>query len=190
MAVVAELPTRLMLKSAEWFGNARARRYLATGAELELFSGVADRRRPWLSKAEITFLSASTLWRRIGRFAGIAAVFTLVVTTALLAFIANVANVARDEAIEARKQQAKQELSHLSDSSTGLLASEQAFDALILGIRAAMTLRTIDLPEPESRERVRGMLRQALTGTVKERNRIEGSIVAPALDRANRIICQ
>jgi hypothetical protein len=58
------------------------------------------------------------------------------------------------------QQQAKQELLHLSDSSTALLASDQAFDALILGIRAGITLGRIDLPEPEARTRVRGTLRQ------------------------------
>ena len=114
--------TRLMLKAAEWFGGGKARRFLATGAELELFSGVAERRRAWLSAAEVKFVSASTLWARVWRGAAIAAVLALVVTTGAMIFANNRANIATNKAIVAADEALKAKNAALANESRALTA--------------------------------------------------------------------
>jgi hypothetical protein len=74
---------RLISKSADWSAAARARRYLATGAERALFTELARRRPAWLSIAETDFLKRSVLWEKINRFSAIAAVLALVIFGAM-----------------------------------------------------------------------------------------------------------
>jgi tetratricopeptide (TPR) repeat protein len=72
---------RLMQRAVEWSSGGRARHYLASGAELGLFTQIAERRLSWLSKTEVAFVSAAKWWARIRRSAEIAAVVALVIAS-------------------------------------------------------------------------------------------------------------
>jgi hypothetical protein len=89
---------RLIQRAAEWSSGGRAKRHLATGAELDLFEQIAERRKSWLSETEVAFLGAAKWWARFWRGAGIAAVLALAVTSVLMTLLSFAANQARNEA--------------------------------------------------------------------------------------------
>jgi tetratricopeptide (TPR) repeat protein len=58
---------RLIQKAAEWSDGGRAKRHLATGAELDFFKQIAKQRPSWLSATEVAFVSAAKGWARFWR---------------------------------------------------------------------------------------------------------------------------
>jgi tetratricopeptide (TPR) repeat protein len=68
---------RLIQRASEWSSGGRAKRHLATGAELDFFKQIAEQRLSWLSNTEVAFVNAAKGWARIWRGAAIAAVLVL-----------------------------------------------------------------------------------------------------------------
>jgi hypothetical protein len=105
---------RVISKSADWSTGARARRYLATGAELALFSDLRRRRPAWLSIAEADFVKRSVVWARIWQFSAIAAVLALVIFGTAMTWLWGFATSAKNAAV-ANESRA---LAALSDTAT------------------------------------------------------------------------
>jgi hypothetical protein len=143
---------RLIGKAAEWSTGARARRYLATGAELDLFNGLARQWPIWPSKTESEFVKRSLLWARIRQISGIAAVLALVATSGVMTWLSIVATSERNRAL-ANESRA---LATLSDAATP--GSINAFKlALAAWPRSASDTR------PRLRQTVRALSR-AMSG--------------------------
>ena len=105
---------RLISRAADWSVGKRARRYLATGAELGLFNDLARRRPAWLAKPEAEFVRRSALWAKIRQVSGIAAILLLVVAGALTTWQYFAATSAKNAAV-ANETRA---LAALSDTTT------------------------------------------------------------------------
>ena len=98
---------RLIKRAAEWSSGGKERRNLATGGELDLYKGIADRRKSWLSQTEIAFVEAAARWAMIRRFAGIAAVLALVVTSAAMTYLWITANQSARQSRRRREERSR-----------------------------------------------------------------------------------
>jgi hypothetical protein len=165
---------RLISNTAEWPTGAKARRYLATGAELALFSDLAQRRPAWLAKRETDFVKRSIRWAKIGQFSAIAAVLALVIFGAMMTWLWGFATSAKKAAI-ANESRALAAL-----SGTTIPGSINAFKLAL----AAWPRSTLD-PRPRLRRTV-----NALTGAmagpfvVLPLMKHEGGVLGAVFDKA------
>jgi hypothetical protein len=132
---------RLISKSVEWSAAARAKRYLATGAELALFGDLARRRPAWLAKSEADFVNRSALWARIGHISVLAAILLLVAAGALATWQYFVATSAKNTAVASERQAFLERNKAVANESRALTAlsdttTADSINAFKLGLAA------------------------------------------------------